>query len=88
VSIGWFWDPPNRVIGMAGLFHDVVLHVGEHYSLARFIEVYAPAVENATAAYVYRAAVLSRIIDPEKVTPAQVETSAAYRPMLECLTAV
>jgi len=88
VSVGWFWDPaPGGVIpiiggeksitvpdalGMAGALHDVVLHIAEGQSLARFIEGFAPATENATSQYVANVAQWAGILD-------------AYAPMLSTI---
>lgn len=55
-----FWDPPTRAEGLAGLVHEVALHVAEGHTLAQFIggipEVYggfAPSADhNDTEAYI------------------------------------
>jgi hypothetical protein len=48
-----FWVPGSRQEGLAGLAHEVALHVAEGQSLTEYITGYAPPGDgNDTAAYI------------------------------------
>jgi hypothetical protein len=59
-----FWVPPSRQAGIAGLFHEVALHVAEGQSLTQYITGYAPPGDgNDTAAYIANVAAWAGIRD-------------------------